>query len=101
VVSPDAADRVVGQARHVQVFVVERYLIDWSVADVRALVVGLDALAEQLGEHGVRHVRSVILAVDETCLCVFVGPDEQSVRAANVAAGLPVDRVVAGEMLPL
>lgn len=83
-----------------QVYLVERYLVGWSAAEFRALATHLDSSVELLAEHGVRYVRSIILADDETCLCMFVGPDEQSIRSANVAAGLPLDRVAFGEALP-
>jgi hypothetical protein len=55
--------------------------------------------AEALSEHGVRHVHSVVIAADETCLCLFEAPDADRVRRANVDLGVPLDRVVAGELL--
>jgi len=81
------------------VFVVERYLAGWSPEAMRGLVLRVEQARPLLAAHGVRHRESVVLHEDETCLCVFEGPDATTVRRANDLAGLPVDRVVAGEVV--
>lgn len=81
-------------------FVVERYLAGWPADQLREVVREVERAAELLAVDGVRHLRSVVLPGDETCLCVFEGPDAEAVRRANHRAGLPVDRVVAGEVIP-
>jgi hypothetical protein len=90
-----------GRVWDVEVFVVERYLVGWTADDIRGVAARLNEIDELLAPYGVRYLKSVMLTADETCLCIFEGPDEPSVRAANAAAGLPVDRVVLGEVLPI
>lgn len=82
------------------VFVVERYLVGWTPDEVHTLLSRVAASAEAMAKDGVRHLRSVVIPGDETCLCVFEGPDAETVRRANTVAGLPSDRVVPGELLP-
>jgi hypothetical protein len=82
------------------VFVVERYLVGWSPDEVHALLSRVGGASDVLAQLGVHHLRSVVIPGDETCLCVFEGPDAETVRHANAVAGLPSDRVVPGELLP-
>jgi hypothetical protein len=81
------------------VFVVERYLAGWTAEAMFELVRRVERAGESLREDGVHHVQSVVMPGDETCLCVFHGPDADIVRRANEFAGLPVDRVVPGELM--
>jgi Protein of unknown function (DUF4242) len=90
-----------GRVWGVEVFVVERYLVGWTADDIRGVAARLNEIDDLLATYGVRYLKSVMLTADETCLCIFEGPNELSVRAANGAAGLPVDRVVLGEVLPI
>jgi hypothetical protein len=78
-------------------FVVERYLVGWSVGEMRELLSSVVERAPSFAAHGVRHLRSVVIAGDETCLCVFEGPDAAGVALANT--GLPYDRIVAVELV--
>ncbi len=73
---------------------VERYLVGWTTADVEALLGRIAELAAHFTAHGVRYVRSVVVAGDETCLCLFEGAGAEPIRLANEAAGLPTHRVV-------
>jgi Protein of unknown function (DUF4242) len=84
----------------VSLFVVERYLAGWHPSEVRALVTAVADGCAALERHGVVHLRSVVIAGDETCLCLFEAPDADSVLRANQDLGAPLDRVVAGELLP-
>ena len=47
-----------------------------------------------------RHIGTVIIAAEETCLSVFEAADTRSVAAATEAAGLPADRIVEVEWFP-
>jgi len=82
----------------VHLFVVERYLVGWSSADVRRLVDRTAAYATAMAVDGVRHLGSVFIPGDETCLCLFTGPSSDAVRAVNERHELPFGRVVDGEL---
>jgi hypothetical protein len=77
------------------VFVVERFLVGWSVDEVDELVRRIDAAAPQFETQMVRHLESIVIPTDETCLSMFTGPDATAVRRANEAAQLPVGRILA------
>ena len=76
-------------------WVVERYLAGWDRREIDDLVLQVQGGRELFNSFGVCHLRSIAIADDETCLCVFSGPDAETVRAANAAADLPVHRIVA------
>lgn len=80
-------------------FMVERYLVGWSEAEVQALVRRTGELAGVFETAGVRHVGSVYIPVDETCLCLFEAADAARVSAVNERCALPFGRVVAGELM--
>ena len=82
-------------------FVVERYLDGWNHQEVAALLARLEDLAASHALGEVRYLRSIVFDVDETCLSIFEGIDDNAVREANVRAGLPVHRVVAATMTPI
>lgn len=90
---PMRAGRRVRHGRVMSVFVVERYLVGWTVEEMRRLMAALSACNDPVGR--VRHLRSLLIAEDETCLSVFEAADADAVAAVN--AGLPWDRVVAAE----
>jgi len=77
-----------------KVYVVERFLVGWSADEVHALMDSLDADGPQFAQHGVRHIETIHIPGDETCLSVFAGPDLEAVRAANDDCDLPVGRVL-------
>jgi hypothetical protein len=52
----------------------------------------LDRLQQQ---RGVRYLGSLYVPVDESCFCRFEAKDAESVREANVRAGMPFARIVA------
>jgi hypothetical protein len=76
-------------------FLVERYIPD---ADARAIAATMWRLVES-GD-GARHVGTVVIAGDETCLSIFEAKDAPSVAAFNEAAGLTLDRIVEAEWFP-
>jgi hypothetical protein len=79
---------------HRRFFLVERYA---PAATARSVA----AAAQRLGaDDTARHVATVVIAGDETCLSVFEARDANVVAALNEAAGLPVDRIVEAEWFP-
>ena len=95
--STDSAPPRHWQRGRVGTYLVERFLVGWSQDEVALLVQRLDAEASRFAEHGVRHVESIVIAADETCLCLFEAPDEASVLTANRSCELPVGRVLRAE----
>lgn len=82
------------------VFVVERFLAGWPEARIAELVGTLDGSTEAQREHGVRHLRSIFIPDDETCLCLFEAVDVARLVELNRLLGLPVGRIVVGEDHP-
>ncbi|MEQ1700481.1 MAG: nickel-binding protein [Ilumatobacteraceae bacterium] len=81
------------------VFMVERYLVGWSPDEVHELIERTNELAPALADDQVRHVASVYIEADETCLCLFDGPDCERVQAANERHRLPFGRIVESELV--
>jgi hypothetical protein len=77
-----------------QIFVVERYLAGWTGEQIGELERRCDDSNAEFAERGVRHVESIVIPGDETCLSLFDGPDAETVRDANQACGLPTGRVL-------
>ena len=77
-----------------QIFVVERYLAGWTGEEIDELERRCNESDPEFAEHGVRHLESIVIPGDETCLSLFEGPDAQTVRDANQACGLPTGRVL-------
>ena len=76
-------------------FLVERYVPDAEVTSVVA------AMQRPVGAtDDARHIGTVVIATEETCLSVFEAADARSVAAATEAAGLPADRIVEAEWFP-
>lgn len=82
------------------VFVVERFLIGWTDDEVTTLLDRVRGEGDRFSAHGVEHVRSLVLAEDEICLCTFRAEHADSVRAANHAAALPFERILTGRDHP-
>lgn len=61
-----------------------------TAADLEAAV----ARVGKLPPAGVRHVWTILVSAEDTCLSVFEGPDAAAVEAANERAGFHLDRVV-------
>ena len=70
-------------------FLVERYLPEAAVGSLVA------ATQRQTGS--TRHIGTVVIAAEETCLSVFEAADALDLAAAIDAAGLPADRIVEAE----
>jgi hypothetical protein len=82
-------------ARSRSYFLVERYLPE---ADIRSVVAATQQQAGTL-DHP-RHIGTVLITAEETCLSVFEATDAGSVAAAIEAAGLAADRIVEAEWFP-
>jgi hypothetical protein len=80
------------------VYAVERFLVGWSAEDVDGLLRRLGDATAELDAHGVRHLESIVIPTDETCLSMFVGPDADTVGRANEALGLPFGRILAASI---
>ena len=71
-------------------YLVERYMPSLTAADLQAAVARID----ELSEGPVRHLWTILLMAEDTCLSVFEGPDAGAVTAANERADFHLDRVV-------
>ena len=88
-----------GHAAPMSVFMVERYLVGWTPDEVHELIERTNELAAALADDQVRHVASVYIEADETCLCLFDGPDCERVQAVNERHSLPFGRIVRSELV--
>jgi len=52
------------------------------------------ARIDELPHGQVRHLWTILVAAEDTCLSVFEGPDARAVEEANARAGFHLDRVV-------
>ena len=76
-------------------FLVERYVSASGVRSVVAAVAGWTGSPD-----GPRHIGTVVISTEETCLCVFEATDARTVAAAGEAVGLPADRIFDAEWFP-
>jgi hypothetical protein len=78
-------------------FLVERFLVDWTPGEVRALLASAADCACELEQLGVHHLGSVVVPGDEACLSLYDGPDAEAIRTAEQRCGLPAGRVLAAD----
>jgi hypothetical protein len=76
-------------------FLVERYLPATAKASVEAAVHRLGEALDATGD--TRHIGTVHLPAEETCLSVFEAADEPAVALVNERAGFRLDRIVEAE----
>jgi hypothetical protein len=76
-------------------FLVERYVPSVAAPAVASSVQRLNA-----GGGDARHLMTLLVTREETCLSVFQAADTEAVSAANSAAGFDVDRVVEVQLFP-
>jgi hypothetical protein len=76
-------------------FLVERYLPSIANQHVDLATRRLDVLAGA----GVRHVLTLVVLGEETCLSIFEAPDLVAVRDVNQRAGFDLDRIVEVELV--
>jgi hypothetical protein len=91
---PDDTQRLSTDDAPMHVFVVERFLVGWSTDEVDELIERCARCAPAFARIGVRHLESIVIPGDETCLSVFTGPDADTVLEANVDLDLPAGRVL-------
>ena len=82
-------------------YVVERYRSSSDPDSLRAVADRLIAGARQASLDGasVRHIDTIFLPGDETCLHVFQADSEADVLAVTRQAGIEVDRIVPAEQI--
>jgi hypothetical protein len=71
-------------------YLVERYVPSMAIDDLMSAVARLDTSAYD----GARHLWTVLVRGEDTCLSVFEAADARAVEAANARVGFRVDRVV-------
>ena len=71
-------------------YLVERYVPSMTAAELAAAMLRIG----ELPHHDVRHLWTVLVRDEDTCLSVFEGPDAAAVEEANARARFPLDRVV-------
>jgi hypothetical protein len=71
-------------------YLVERYVPSMTADELDAAVVRLEGLPAG----SARHLWTVLVGDEDTCLSVFEAADAEAVERANTGAGFPVDRVV-------
>jgi len=76
-------------------YLVERYVPSMTAAELAAAVSRVDELPSE----GVRHLWTVLVRDEDTCLSVFEAPNAGAVEAANARARFRLDRVA--EVTPL
>ncbi|KAA1421629.1 DUF4242 domain-containing protein [Nocardioides humilatus] len=86
--------RDIDTIRELQVFLVERYLPDATIGDVRN---GVERIGAALPSDGsVRHVSSTLVPDEGAVFAVFEAVSAEAVLVLNRRAGLQVDRLVEG-----
>jgi hypothetical protein len=72
------------------VYLVERYVPSVE----RSELISAAARLDDLSGDGVRHVTTVVIVADETCLSLIEAPNAAAVESLNERAGFPFDRIV-------
>lgn len=71
-------------------YLVERYVPSMTAADMEAAIARLD----ELPDGHVRHLWTILVMAEDTCLSVFEAADAEAVEEANAKASFHLDRVV-------
>jgi hypothetical protein len=71
-------------------YLVERYVPSIDRSTLNAATERLD----DLSGGDVRHVATVVVTEEETCLSLIEAPDAEAVESLNRRAGFPFDRIV-------
>lgn len=70
-------------------YLVERYVPSMPAVDIQAAIARIDVPQAQ-----VRHVWTILVRDEDTCLSVFEASNAEAVVQATARAGFPFDRVV-------
>jgi hypothetical protein len=71
-------------------FLVERYVPSMSAADVDAATARLDGMTDA----ETRHLGTLLIPGEDTCLSLFEAPEQIAVQAVNGRAGFALHRIV-------
>jgi hypothetical protein len=69
-------------------YLVERYVPSMPAADIQAAIERID-----VPQARVRHVWTILVRAEDTCLSVYEASDVQAVIKATARAGFPFDRI--------
>jgi uncharacterized protein DUF4242 len=78
-------------------YLAERYVPSMTAADVGAAI---DRLDRAVADEPVRHVLSVLVHGEDTCLSIFEAPDSRAIERVTERAGFPLDRIVEATAYP-
>jgi hypothetical protein len=83
-------------------FVVERYLPAVSPGELATAVARDRRAAAQMTAAGipVRHLSTIHIPSDESCLCLFDAPSLDALREAQERAGIDFERIVEAVLAP-
>jgi hypothetical protein len=83
-------------------FVVERYLPAVSPKELAAAVARDRRAAAGMTAAGipVRHLSTIHIPTDESCLCLFDAPSADALREAHERAGIDYERIVEAVLVP-
>ncbi len=76
-------------------YMVERSLPGFDVSQLPGAAASAKTATLQMTGEGtpIRYLRSTFVPAEEKCFCLFEGPSEDTVREAQVRAGLPYERI--------
>jgi len=77
------------------VYLVERYVPSMTASEVSSAA---SRLAEA-GADDVRHLCTMLIPGEDTCLSLFEAHDASAVEAVNAEARFPLDRIVEASMM--
>lgn len=77
-------------------FIVEQYLPGVTLSQVITTAERAKLASARFSSGGtaVRYLRTTYIPEDESCFCLFDGPDADSVRKVNELAEIPFERIV-------
>ena len=78
-------------------YLAERYVPSMTAADVGAAI---DRLDRAVADEPVRHVLSVLVHGEDTCLSIFAASDREAIERVTERAGFPLDRIVEATAYP-
>ncbi len=83
--SPEPSNRLTSVA----FYLVERYVPSMPAAEIREALARINVPQDE-----VRHLWTILVRAEDTCLSVFEASDVEAVVRATNRAGFPLDRVV-------
>jgi hypothetical protein len=76
-------------------YMVERHLPGFTEEQLPAAAGAAKSSSAEMTREGtpIHYVRSTFVPGEDKCYCLFEGPSEQAVKAAQERAGLPYERI--------